>query len=136
MCTAAASVPAISLRSYHCGCVCLELRVHCVCDILCVVDAAAAVSAWSASCAQGQGDCYAHVIRPVETSFLVRPTFRCCQRVGLRRSHWAVNARGRHAPGFCVLTGWWRCVQADNFFVIMKCVISPALQPGSHTRSW
>ena len=48
----------------HCGCVCLELRVHGVCDILCVVDAAAAVPAWSASCAQGRVGCYSELTRP------------------------------------------------------------------------
>ena len=33
-----------------------------------------------------------------------------------------MNAREKHPTGLCVVTGWWRWVQADDLFVIMKCV--------------
>ena len=33
-----------------------------------------------------------------------------------------MNAREKHPLGFCVVTGWLRQVQADDFFVIIKCV--------------
>ena len=33
-----------------------------------------------------------------------------------------MNAREKHPLGFCVVTGWLRQVQADDFFVTMKCV--------------
>ena len=37
-----------------------------------------------------------------------------------------MNAREKHPLGFCVVTGWLRQVQADDFFVIMKCVCGVA----------